>query len=79
MFKRSDTDKIWQDFGDALAELLTDWQVELKLEKIYIGGGISKAKNRFMTEKLASLPLDFVHAEYLNLHGAAKKFCRTDR
>ena len=79
MAERTDTDKIWQDFGDALAELLTDWQVELTLEKIYIGGGISKAKNRFMTEKLASLPLEFVHAENLNLLGAAKKFCRTDR
>ena len=74
MAERSDTDKIWQDFGDALSELLQDFQAELQLEKIYIGGGISKAKNRFMTEKLAALPLEFVYAENLNLYGAVKNF-----
>ena len=74
MAERSDTDKIWQDFGDALAELLTDWQNELQLEKIYVGGGISKAKDRFMTEKLAALPLIFSNMENPNLSGAVNFF-----
>ena len=72
--ERTDTDAIWQDFGNALAEILTEWQAELQLEKIYVGGGISKAKDRFMTEALAKLPLEFVTAGNLNLSGAIKDF-----
>ena len=72
--ERNDTDDIWQDFGNALAELLTDWQKELNLDKIYVGGGISKAGKRFITEKLAALPLEFVHSEHWNLYGAVKNF-----
>lgn len=74
MAERTDTDKIWQDFGNAFADLLTDWQMGLQLEKIYIGGGISKAKKRFMTDKLANLPIEFVFSEDLNLYGAIKHF-----
>ena len=79
MAERADTDKIWQDFGDALADLLTDWQNGLQLEKIYIGGGISKAAKRFMTEKLAVLPLEFVSSGNLNLYGAVKHFLCLNR
>ena len=77
MADRTDTDEIWQDFGNALADLLTDWQRELRLEKIYVGGGISKARKRFMTARLAGLPLEFVSSENLNLYGAVKHFLRT--
>ena len=79
MAERADTDKIWRDFGDALADLLTDWQNELQLEKIYVGGGISKAAKRFMTEKLAVLPLKFISSGNLNLYGAVKHFLSLNR
>jgi glucokinase len=79
MAERTDTNKIWQDFGNALADLLTDWQSELQLEKIYVGGGISKAAKRFMTEKLATLPLEFVSSGDLNLYGAVKYFLSLNR
>lgn len=79
MAERDDTETIWLDFGDALAELLTAWQQELKLEKIYVGGGISRARARFTTPALAALPLEFVSADYLNLSGAVKEFLRCRR
>ena len=79
MAERADTDKIWQDFGNALADLLTDWQNELQLDKIYVGGGISRAAERFMTAKLAALPLEFVTAGNLNLYGAVNNFLHTNR
>ncbi|MBQ9501115.1 MAG: ROK family protein [Lentisphaeria bacterium] len=77
--ERPGTDAVWRGFGDALAELLTAWRRELNLEKIYVGGGIAKAKERFMTPALAELPLEFPSLEDPGLHGAAKFFGRNQR
>ena len=72
--ERADTDGLWRTFGDALAELLLPWQKDLALEKIYVGGGVSRAKERFMTPVLARLPLEFPSLEDPALCGAAKYF-----
>lgn len=72
--ERPGTDGVWRAFGDALAELLTAWRRELDLEKIYVGGGVAKAKERFMTPALAELPLEFPSLADPGLHGAAKYF-----
>ena len=77
--ERSDTDGIWHDFGNALAELLTAWRNELDLQKIYVGGGISKAKERFMTPALAELPLEFTPIANPCLYGAARHFLQCEK
>jgi glucokinase len=74
MAMRSDTEETWQNFGNYLAQLLSLWQQEHQLDKIYIGGGISLAKERFMNSQLAQLPLEFVANYNWNLHGAIKYF-----
>ena len=72
MAERSDTQDIWHFFGQALAELLTSYQQEHQLEKIYIGGGISKAYKRFSNPLLDSLPIELVSDNNWNLYGAVK-------
>ena len=53
------TTDIWKQFGTALAELLTDWKEELSLDRIVIGGGISRAKDFFLVPELSRLPIEF--------------------
>ena len=53
------TEAIWEQFGTALAELLASWQAELSLDRIVIGGGISRAKEHFLVSELSRLPIEF--------------------
>lgn len=69
-----ETDLIWQQFGRDLAELLTDWKTEFQLERIVIGGGISKAKDRFLVPELKALPIEFYTGESPALTGLLKEF-----
>jgi glucokinase len=64
--------RVWREFGEELAELLTQWSVRWKLEKIALGGQIAGAWELFHTplEKLPIAPSELPDAA---LYGAYLK------
>jgi glucokinase len=74
MAELPETEMIWKEFGKNLAELLHQWQAVLALDKIYIGGGISRAKNRFLVPELEDLPIEFYTGDSPALEGVFKEF-----
>ena len=74
MAELPETEPIWQEFGRNLAELLLQWQKLLSLDKVYIGGGISKANNRFLVPELKQMPIEFYTGDSPALAGLFHEF-----